>query len=139
MLEIMTYPLKDLLSPNVLQPRIEVLYLLYQRLHLVFIRALNPASLTDGHVKSEPDGSVYGRTQPSAPAGNVLWGHTDAVLTTVGGAECEFALASTSLCNNSVIIVECLLNGHENTDILLGEVILGPIIPGFGMVMTCNN
>lgn len=45
-----THPLKDLLSPNVLQPRVQVLDLFYQRLDMSLVCALNPTCLSDRHI-----------------------------------------------------------------------------------------
>ena len=54
-----TYSLEDLFPPHVLQPRVQVLDFLHQRLDLVLVRALDPARLSDRHVKREFDCAVY--------------------------------------------------------------------------------
>jgi hypothetical protein len=45
-----TYPLENLFSPDILQPRVQILDLLHQRLHLVLVRALNLACLANRHI-----------------------------------------------------------------------------------------
>lgn len=55
----MSYPLEDLFPPDVLQPRVQVLDPLRQRLDLVLVGALNLARLANSHVQRELDGAVY--------------------------------------------------------------------------------
>jgi len=54
-----TYSLEDLFPPDVLQPRVQVLDFLHQRLDLVLVRALDSARLSDRHVQRELDCAVY--------------------------------------------------------------------------------
>lgn len=54
-----TYSLEDLFPPYVLQPRVQVLDFLHERLDLVLIRALDSARLANRHVQRELDGTVY--------------------------------------------------------------------------------
>ena len=42
------------------------------------------------------------------------------------------------MCDNAVIVVEGLLDGHEDADVGLGLVVFGRVVPGFGMVVACN-
>lgn len=55
----MTYPLEDLFPPDVLQPRVQILHLLDQRLHLILIRTLNLARLANRHIKRELDSAMH--------------------------------------------------------------------------------
>jgi hypothetical protein len=54
-----SYPLEDLFPSDILQPRVQVLDLLYQRLDLVLVRALNLACLANGHIQCELDGAMH--------------------------------------------------------------------------------
>ena len=56
--EHLTYSLENLFPPNILQPRVQVLDLLHQRLNLVLVRALNPARLANRHIQGELDGAM---------------------------------------------------------------------------------
>jgi hypothetical protein len=55
----MSYPLEDLFPPDVLQPRVQVLDPLRERLDLVLVGALDLARLANSHVQRELDGAVY--------------------------------------------------------------------------------
>ena len=57
--ERQTYSLEDLFPPHVLQPRVQVLDFLHQCLDLVLVGALDPARLSNRHVQSELDCTVY--------------------------------------------------------------------------------
>lgn len=129
-----TYPLKDLLAPDILQPRVQVLDLLDQRLYVCLVCALNPACLSDSHVERELDRTVNAMAHPSSTR-DVLRGDANAVLSRIGGAEGEFALARTTLGNDTVVVVECLLNGYEDAGVRTRYERLGRVTPYFSMVM----
>jgi hypothetical protein len=60
------------------------------------------------------------------------------MLTRVGSAEGELALAGTALGDNAVVVVERLLNSDEDTYVWLRLEGLGRIVPYFGMVVSCR-
>jgi hypothetical protein len=57
------------------------------------------------------------------------------VLSAVGGAEGEAALGCASLRDDAVVVVERLFYGDEDADVGLGLVLLGCVVPGFGVVV----
>ena len=118
-----------------MQPCVQVLDLLHQRLDLVLVRALDPASLSNCHVQGKLDGAVNTRVQPVAAAVDILRNDADPVLPAVGSAESETALGRSSLGDNAVVVVKCLFDSHEDADLGLGHEGLGRVVPGFGMVV----
>ena len=54
----LTYPLENLLPPDILQPAVQVLDLLRDIINLALVRALNLACLPDRHVQREFDSAV---------------------------------------------------------------------------------
>lgn len=100
------------------------------------VRAFNPACLSNSHVQCKLDGTVNATAQPASSL-DVLRGNANAVLTRIGGAEGEFALAGTALGDNAVVVVESLLDGDEDTYVWLRLEGLGRIVPNFGMVVSC--
>jgi hypothetical protein len=133
----MAYPLEDLLAPNVLQPRVQVLNLLDQRLDMCLICALDPASLADSHVQGELNGAVDAAAQPSS-ALHVLRGDANAVLAGVGGGEGEFALAGAALGDDAVVVVESLLYRDEDAGVWVRLESLSRIAPYLGVVVSCT-
>lgn len=132
----MPYPLENLLASNVLQPRVQVLDLLGQCLDVRLVCALDPARLSDSHIQRELDGAVNATAQP-ASALHVLGSDANAVLTRVSGAEGEFAFARTALGDDAVIVVECLLDGDEDTSVWVRYERFSCVAPYFGVVVSC--
>lgn len=73
--------------------------------------------------------------QPAASALDILRNDADPVLSTVGGAESKAAFGRTSLGHDAVVVVECFLNGYEDADLGFGQVGLGRVVPGLGVVV----
>ena len=130
-----TYSLEDLFAPDILQPRVQVLNPLDQRLDMGLVCALNPTCLSNSHIYCELDRAVNAAAQPASTL-NVLRGHANAVLSGVGGGEGEFALARTALSDNAVVVVEGLLNGNEDACVWLRLERLGRIVPYFGVIVS---
>lgn len=131
----LTYPLEDLLSPDVLQPAVQILHFLYQGRDLVLVGAFNLARLANGHVEGELDGAVDVAAQPPAPALYVLRRDADAVLARVGGAEGEAARVCAALGYDAVVVVKGFLDRHKDTDVGFGLVGLGGRVEDFGVVV----
>lgn len=74
-----SYSLEDLLAPDVLQPRIQILNFLSQGLNMRLVCAFNPACLSDSHVQRKLDRAVNAAAQPS-PTLHVLRCDTNAML-----------------------------------------------------------
>ena len=130
-----THSLEDLLSPDVQQPRVQILHFFNQRLDMCLVCALDPACFSNSHIQCELDRTMNATAQPASTL-NVLRSNTNAMLTGVGGTKGKFALASTSLSNDTVVVVKSLLNGDEDTYVRLRLEGLGSIIPHFGVIMS---
>jgi hypothetical protein len=77
----MTYPLEDLLSPNIQQPAIQVPHLLHNIINLALICALDLARLANRHVQVELDSAVYTSVaQPSSARLDILGCEAESVL-----------------------------------------------------------
>lgn len=127
--------MKHLFAAHILQPRIQILHLLHERLDLVLVGALDAARLANRHVERELDGAVDAAAEPAAARRHVLRCHADAVLAAVGGAEGEFALGGAALRDDAVVVVEGFFNGDEDANVAFGLVRFCEIVPGFGVVV----
>jgi hypothetical protein len=43
------------------------------------------------------------------------------------------------LCDDAVVVIKGFLYGHEYADVGFGLVRFGVVVPGFGVVVTCNR
>ena len=96
--------------------------------------ALDPACLTNSHVKCELDRAVNTTAQPPSTL-YVLRGDANAVLARVGGGKGKLALAGTSLRDNAVVVVEGLLDSDEDAYVWLGLEGFGRIVPYLSVVV----
>jgi len=105
-------PLKDLLSPDVLQARVDVPHFGHHLAHLPFIAALDGRGLADGHVELEFDAAhaAAGEEEPGG-RGDVGRGEAEAVVARVRGREGEFACAGAALRDDAVVVVEGFVDG----------------------------
>lgn len=110
----LTFPLEHLLSPDILQPTVEILHLLDDVLDLALVFRLDLAGLSDGHVQSHLDSTRGGTRQPAAGRGTRIGGHTDPVLAGISGGEGEATGVAITLGDNAVIVVEGLVDGNEH-------------------------
>lgn len=118
----MTYPLKDLLPANILQPGIEVLDLLHDIQDLPLIRTLDGAGLADGQVEVQLDASDrLPSAQPTAGPPGGRRGEADLVVAGVGGAEGEATCARAALGYDAVVVVEGLVDGDGDADVWVGR------------------
>lgn len=110
-----TYPLENLLSPDVVQPSIEVLDLLHNILHLALVFRFDLAGLTNGDIQREADCIV---SVPPAPRrGAAIWCQTDLVLARVGSREGESAGIRVALGDDTVVVVKGLVDGNQYLDV----------------------
>jgi len=133
-----TYPLEDLLPPHVLQPAVQVPDLLRQIIELGLVRALD-LGLADGQVQREFHARVDATAEPCAALLDILGHDAKPMLAAVGSAEGELASAGTALGDDAVVVVEGLLDGDEDADVGLGDVVLCGVVPDFGVVVACAN
>lgn len=125
-----THPLEDLLSPDILQPGIQVLDLADNILNLVLVGTLNGAGLANGHVELELDvAGGLSASQPALARGNVGRGEADAVVARVGGAEGEAALGSSALADDAVVVVESLVDADVDAHVGVGLVGAATVVP----------
>ena len=61
------------------------------------------------------------------------------MLARVGGGEGKASFCGAALGDYAVVVVEGLLDGDEDTDFGFGNVVLGAIVPDFGVVVACIN
>ena len=111
----LTYPLEDLLPPNILQPAIQVPHLLHNILDLALIRTLDLARLADREVQLELDAACrLSVRQPAAVGRGARGCEAEPVLARVCGREGEAALGGAALRDDAVVVVEDLLDGYED-------------------------
>ena len=87
-----TYPLEHLLSPDILQPSIQIPDLLHHLVNLTLIRTLNLACLSNCQIQCELDAALrLAVAQPTAAGGDILGRKTETMFSRIGGGECEAA------------------------------------------------
>ena len=104
-----------------MQTAVQVLHTLYDVLDLVLILSLDLACLANSHVQGHSNGTLA-VGQPSSCRDIGVGNETNTVLTSVGGRESETAGMVLTLVHNTVIIVECLLNGDLNLEVVVDGV-----------------
>lgn len=105
-----SYPLEDLFPSDILQPRVQVAHALRYVGHLALVGALDIARLADREVEGQLDAAVGVQgAEPALAAGARGRREADAVLASVGGAECEAAGGAATLRDHTVVIVKDLL------------------------------
>ena len=111
----LTYPLENLLPPNILQPAIQVPHLLHNILDLALIRTLDLARLADREVQLELDATsrLFIR-HPDVVGRGARGREAEPVLARVCGREGEAALGGAALRDDAVVVVEDLLDGYED-------------------------
>src|SRR5438105_4810 len=101
------YSLKDLLPPDIVETRIQVLDARRQVLELVLVRALDGARLADGHVERQADAAVgVGEGQPVGAAAVGRGRKADLVVACGGGGKRKFARGGAALGDDAVFVVE---------------------------------
>jgi len=111
---ISTYPLKHLLPPNILQPRIQILDLLHNALNLALITTLNLAALSNGQIQSQFDISQHLAAHGPPAGGRVRGLETDLVVSGVVGNEGEFTGGGTALGDDAVVVVKDFVDEDED-------------------------
>jgi hypothetical protein len=111
----LTYPLENLLPPNILQPAIQVPHLLHNILDLALIRTLDLACLADREVQLELDAARrLSVRQPAAVGRGARRREAEPVLARVCGREGEAALGGAALRDDAVVVIKDLLDGYED-------------------------
>lgn len=117
-----------------MQPAIQVLDLLHDILHLPLILQLNVACLTNCHVQRHPD-RLRPTREPAPGRTAPLGSQTDLMLTSISGGEGETARVAVALGDNTVVIVENLVDGNEHPDVLVDGIRV--FLDDFGLVVSC--
>ena len=111
----LTYPLENLLPPNILQPAIQVPHLLHNILDLALIRTLDLARLADREVQLKLDATCrLSVRQPAAVGRGARGREAEPVLARVCGREGEAALGGAALRDDTVVVIKDLLDGYED-------------------------
>ena len=111
----LTYPLENLLPPNILQPAIQVPHLLHNIFDLALIRTLDLARLADREVQLELDAARrLSVRHPDAVGRGARRREAEPVLARVRGREGEAALGGAALRDDAMVVVEDLLDGYED-------------------------
>lgn len=119
-----TNPLVHLLPANIMQTRVQILDALHDILHLVLVLGLDLACLANGHVKGDLD-SALGTGQPSTSLSIGVSREADLVLASVGGSESEAARVVLALGDDTVVVVEGLVNGDHDAEVVVNGVDVG--------------
>lgn len=131
-----THPLVSLLSPDILQPSIQIADLARHILNLALVGTLNGARLTNGHVELKLD--VSGRRaarQPPLGRGHVGRREADAVVARVGSTKSEAPLGSALLAHDAVVIVEDFVDADVDSHVVVGVVAAAMLVPLFGFIV----
>lgn len=117
----MTYPLENLLPPNIIQPRIQVPHARGQVLHLGLVAALEGAGLANGDIQGQADAAVgLGGGQPAGAAAVGRGREAELVVAGVGGGEGELARGAAALGDDAVVVVEDFLEAAAAVSMVLG-------------------
>lgn len=119
-----TNTLVHLLPANIMQTRIQILDALHDILHLVLVLGLDLACLANGHVKGDLD-CALGAGQPSTSLSIGVSREADLVLASVGGGESEAARVVLALGDDTVVVVEGLVNGDHDAEVVVNGVDVG--------------
>lgn len=105
-----THSLEDLLAPDVLQARVEVLDALGDVLQLALVGALDLAGLADGEVERQLDAAVGGRgVEPVRPVAVAAGREAEPVVARLVRREREAPRRRAALGDYPVVVVEDLL------------------------------
>jgi hypothetical protein len=129
-----TYTLENLLSADILKTSAEILHALNNIRKLVLIPALNGGSLSDGEVEVESDTVGVGR-EPSGIR-LVRGPETDTVLAGIGSSEGKATLVGTLLVHDTMVIVEGLVNGNQERELVVFAVGVGLGLPLLGLELS---
>lgn len=133
-----TYPLKHLLSPNILQPSIQIPNLLHNLRDLALVITFNLAGLSNRHIQREFD-TALGRDAAAQPASrrSIRGSEADAMVAGVGGAEDEAAFGGGALRDYTVVVVKGLVDGYVDAHVAADEVGLRAVVVGFRYEVAC--
>lgn len=134
--EIKTYPLENLLPPDILQSSIQILDLADNVADLALVAALDGAGLTNGHVELEPDVSGWlAAHQPALGRGHVGRGEADAVVAAVGSAEGEATFGGAALGYYAVVVVEGFVDADVDAHVRGWLVLLAVLVVLFCFIV----
>lgn len=121
-----------------MQATVKVTYTLHDILNFVLVLCLDLARLANGNVQGELDGAL----SAGHPAGgrDVGFGHkADTVLAGVGSREGKAAGVVFALVDDSVVIVEGLVDGDLDLQVVVGRVRVGVGVDDLGLELACSR
>lgn len=119
-----------------MQTTIQIAHTLHNILHLVLILSLDLACLANGNVERDPDSALTVRHP--ARGRDVGLGHeADTVLAGVCGGEGEAAGVVFALVDDAVVIVEGLVDGDLDLEVVVDRVGVGVGVDYFGGEFAC--
>lgn len=119
-----------------MQTTIQIAHTLHNILHLILILSLDLARLANGNVERDPDGALA--VGHPARSRDVGFGHeADTVLAGVCGGEGEAAGVVFALIDDAVVIVEGLVDGDLDLEVVVDRVGVGVGVDYFGGEFAC--
>lgn len=133
--------MEDLLTSDILQPRVQILDLGDQIRHLILVAALNLACLTNRKIQLKLDVPCrHSVAEPTLRRGYVRRSEADSVLAAVCRAECESAIGRGPLLRyNAVVVVKGLLYGDVDTHFCVWLELRSAIIVLESVEVSCWN
>lgn len=120
-----------------MQTAIQITHTLDDILHLILILSLDLARLANGNVQVDPDGGLA--AGHPARGRDVGFGQeADTVLAGVCGREGEAAGVVFALVNDAVVIVEGLVDGDLDLEVVVDRVGVGVRVDDFGGELACS-
>lgn len=117
---VTTHSLENLLSPNILQPSIQVLNLLYNIRNLALILTLDLTRLTNRQIQVQSYTTQrMARAQPTTCADIRIRLEADTMLAGVRSGESETAGVAAALRNDEVVIIEDFFDGDFDAEVLV--------------------
>lgn len=130
-----THPLVNLLPPNIMQTTIEILHTLHNIRHLILVLGLNLACLANGHIQGDLD-STLGIRQPPASLDIGLSQETNLVLASISSSKGEAAGVVLALGDDTVVIIEGLVDGDHDAEVVVDGVDIGLGVDDIGSEVT---
>jgi hypothetical protein len=129
-----SYPLKHLLATNISKSTVQILDPLHNVRNLAGVLALDFTGRANGDVQ----GQLHSRGTGQPASGLRVWREADPVLTSFGGGESEATGMLSSLRDDSVVIVKCLLDGDEHVQGGILNPGVGVLIESLRFVVSCG-
>lgn len=120
-----------------MQAAVEITHTLHDILHFVLVLGLDLARLANGNVQGELNGALA--AGHPARGRDVGFGQeADPVLAGVGGGEGEAAGVVFALVHDAVVVVEGLVDGDLDLEVVVDRVGVGVGVDDFGFELACS-